>query len=117
MSQFGRLAVQALGSVVLAGALLAGQPAHGQSWGQSGGQSAPPAFIHDEIQRAENDFASGGASALAADWSGCVERVRASHDANAAERCIVYGDSALLLNDADGLGGGTPLSENAVIPG
>jgi clan AA aspartic protease (TIGR02281 family) len=113
MSQFGRLAVQALGSVVLAGALLSGHLAYGQS----GGRSAPPAFIHDEIQRAENDFASGGASALAADWSGCVERVRASHDANAAERCIVYGDSALLLNDADGLGGGTPLSENAVIPG
>src|ERR1700722_10571169 len=118
MSQFGRLAVQAFGSVALAGALLSGQLAHGQPGGQPGGQSAPPKFIHDEIQRAENDFASGGARALAANWGGCVERVNANHDANAAERCIVYGYSALLLGESGGLGGGAPsLNEDAVTAG
>src|ERR1700727_1579666 len=102
MSQFGRFA--AAQSFLLAVVLLAPCQCHPQS--------APPAFIHDEIQRAESDFASGGTRALDANWNACVDRVRASHDANAAERCIAYGYSALLLSDASAYGGrANPMSD------
>jgi clan AA aspartic protease (TIGR02281 family) len=62
--------------------------------------SAPP-LVREEVDRAQTDFATGGSGRLRANWNACVERARANQDANAAERCIVYGYGALLLDDSN----------------
>ena len=91
------------------------------SWHQAWTQSAPPPLIGEEIRRARSDFAHGGVRGLSANWYACVDEARGSQDANTAERCVVYGYSALLLGDASGTAARTPwmrhLTEDIVAPG
>jgi gag-polyprotein putative aspartyl protease len=115
MSPYRKMAVPGIGTIVLTGALLFSQlvwqpPARAES--------SPPSFIGEEIQRAHNDFTMGGARRLSANWNACVDRARASQDANAAERCVAYGYGALLLGPSAAYGTGMHyLNSDVVAPG
>jgi clan AA aspartic protease (TIGR02281 family) len=91
------------------------------SWHQAWSQSAPPSLIGEEMRRARNDFTHDGIRGLSANWYACVDEARGSQDANTAERCVVYGYSALLLGDASGAAARTPwmrhLTEDIVASG
>jgi clan AA aspartic protease (TIGR02281 family) len=87
------MALPLLGTLVLAGIAF--------SWHAAWARPAPP-LVAEEMRHARSDFAAGGIRRLSANWNACVDRARDSQDANAAERCVVYGYSALLLGDADG---------------
>jgi clan AA aspartic protease (TIGR02281 family) len=65
-------------------------------------QASAPPVVAAELRHAQNDFAAGGIRKLSNNWYACVDQARASQDANAAERCIVYGYGALLVGDAGG---------------
>src|ERR1051326_4430984 len=57
-------------------------------------------IVAEETRRAESDLAAGGVRTLSANWYACLDQARASQNANAAERCIIYGYRALRLTDA-----------------
>jgi hypothetical protein len=110
MSPFGKMAVPVIGALALTGVLVA--------WHQASAEASPPPFIGEEIQRARTDLASGGVRRLSANWYACVDRAQASQDANAAERCVVYGYSALLLTGPGAPAGGARyLTSDIVAPG
>ncbi len=93
MPRLKEMALLMLGTLVLPGVRFSGQPVSAQT--------VPPPVINTEMRHARNDFASGGAQRLAEHWNACVEQARNTQDANAAERCIVYGYGAVLLGNAD----------------
>jgi len=101
----------ALSALIVAGALPA--------WHNARGETSPPPLVGEEVRRAQSDFAAGGIRKLSANWYACVDQARASQDANAAERCVVYGYGALLLGDTDA--GRTPwmrhLTADIMAPG
>jgi len=104
------MAVPVFGALALTGVLFARQ--------QASAEASPPPFIGEEIQRARTDFAAGGVRKLSANWYACVDRAHASQDANAAERCVVYGYGALLLTDTGASAGGARyLTSDIVAPG
>jgi hypothetical protein len=110
MSPFGKTAAPVFRALALTGVLFA--------WHQAGAEASPPPFIGEEMQRARTDFATGGVRKLSANWYSCVDRAHASLDANAAERCVVYGYSALLLSDSGASAGGMRhLTTDIVAPG
>jgi clan AA aspartic protease (TIGR02281 family) len=65
-------------------------------------EPSPPPVVAEELRHVQNDFAAGGIRKLSNAWYACVDQARASQDANAAERCIVYGYGALLAGEAGG---------------
>jgi len=111
MRPFHEMAPTAIGALALAGMVFGAQPARADS--------SPPPVVAEELRHAQNDFASGGIRKLSNAWFACVDQARASQDANAAERCIVYGYGALLAGDAGG--NATPwmrhLTADIVAPG
>jgi hypothetical protein len=111
MFPIGKMAVPVFGALALTGVLFA--------WHHPvRAEASPPPFIGEEIQRARTDFATGGVRKLSASWYACVDRANASQDANAAERCVVYGYSALLLTGSGAAAGGARyLTSDIVAPG
>jgi gag-polyprotein putative aspartyl protease len=110
MPRFGKMTVPVVGCALLACVLVI--------VGQARGQSSPPPVVGEEIQRARSDFAAGGARRLSVNWNTCVNRARASQDANAAEHCVVYGYGALFMADATADGSGPLyLTADIVAPG
>src|SRR5580658_5730298 len=115
MFPIGKMAAPVVGALVLTGVLCA--------WHQPvSAEASPPPFIGDEIQRARSDLATGGVRKLSANWYACVDRAHASQDANAAERCVVYGYSALLLTGSGAAASGSAagaryLTSDIVAPG
>jgi len=113
MPPFRKMALPLLGTLAFAGALFAR--------GDARAQSPPPPVIGEEMQHARNDFATGGIRRLSTNWYACVDQARGNQDANTAERCGVYGFSALLLGDTDPSAARTPwirhLTADLVVPG
>src|ERR1700678_587045 len=95
MPMCGKMTVLVIGILVLTSVGVPPRPARAD---------APPPMIGEELQRAKNDFASGGVRRLTANWNACVDHARVSQDANGAERCVAYGYGALLL--VQSVGGG-----------
>jgi clan AA aspartic protease (TIGR02281 family) len=84
-------------------------------------EASPPPVVAEEMQHVQSDFAMGGGRRLNANWNTCVQQARISQDANAAERCVVYGYGALLLIGPGVAANGMPvmrrLTADVVAPG
>ena len=93
MPPYRKMVIPSVGALVLAGVLLLGHRATAEA--------APPPVIGEEMRHVRHDFAAGGVRRLNLNWNACVDQARLSQDANVAERCVVYGYGALLL-DANG---------------
>lgn len=113
MPPFKKMALPVLGTLVWAGVLFSPLAATSQP--------APPPLVAEEMRHVRSDFATGGIRRLSANWYACIDQVRGSQDANAAERCVVYGYGALLVGDTSGSAAGTPwmrhLTADIVAPG
>lgn len=60
----------------------------------------PPPLVRDAKARLDRDYRQGGASRLNVAKDGCVEDARKSRNATQAERCLIYGYAAYLLDNA-----------------
>jgi clan AA aspartic protease (TIGR02281 family) len=98
-----------IGSLVLALSVL--------TWHQAQAEMSPPPAVGEETRQVQSDFALGGVRRLNVNWSKCVQQARISQDANAAERCVIYGYGALLVIGSGETFDSTPWMRNMTTEG